>query len=64
MQATFAYVSQLVRLIGEGLGLDELKEVHVTASEHKALSVLDGTRTTSLIVSPKANLVNFAKKLS
>jgi hypothetical protein len=64
MQATFAYVSQLVRLIGEGLGLEELKEVHVTASEHKALSVMDDARTTSLITSTKANLPNFAKKLS
>lgn len=64
MQATFAYVSQLVRLIGEGLGLEELKEVQATAMEHKALSVVSDTRTTSLITSPKANLANFAKKLS
>jgi len=64
MQATFAYVSQLVKLIGEGLGLEGLKEVHVISTEHKALSVLNDTRTASLITSPKANLANFAKKLS
>lgn len=64
MLATFAYVTQLVRLIGEGLGLEDLKEVHAAASEHKALTVVNDTRTTALITGPKANIVNLAKKLS
>ena len=64
MQATFAYVTQLVRLIGEALGLEDLKEVHVTAGEHKALTVVKDTRITALVTSPKANIANLAKKLS
>lgn len=64
MQATFAYVTQLTRLIGEALGLDELKEIHATAVEHKTLTVINASRTTAIIAAPKANLVNLAKKLS
>ena len=64
MQATFAYVTQLARLIGEGLGLEDLREVHATATEHKALTVTSEAGTTALITSPKANLNNLAKKLS
>lgn len=64
MQATFAYVTQLVRLIGEGLGLEDLKEIHATASEHKALTVINDTRITALVTPPKANIINLAKKLS
>lgn len=64
MQATFAYVTQLTRLIGEGLGLEDLKEIHATAAEHKALTIIKDTRITALVTQPKANIANLVKKLS
>lgn len=64
LQATFAYITQLARLIGSGLGAENFRELHVTATEHKSLCYVGETESTALITGPKGNLPALLKKLS
>jgi hypothetical protein len=64
LQATFAYVTQLARLIGGALGAEGLLEVQANASEHKSLCLVGDDETIAMVTSAKANLANLAKKLA
>jgi hypothetical protein len=64
MQATFAFVTQLLRLVGNGLGAENLREVQVIAPDEKAVCVIRDTETTVMITTGKANISNLVKKFS
>lgn len=64
MQASFAYIEQLSRLIGGALGLEGMQEIHVTSVEKKALAVVADHQTSVVITTPKANHSLLLKKLS
>jgi len=64
LEASFAYVVQLLRHIGTSLGAENLCEIHVTGEQKKALCVLADGKITAVVGSPKLNLPALAKKLS
>lgn len=64
MQASFAYIEQLTRLIGTSLGMEGLREIQITSAEKKALCVISDTETTALITTTKANNNALITKLS
>lgn len=64
MQASFAYIEQLTRLVGTALGLEGLQEIHVASAEKKALAVITDSQTAVVITTPKANHTQLAKQLS
>jgi hypothetical protein len=64
MQASFAYIEQLTRLVGGALGLEGLQEIHVASGDKKALAVINESQTTVVITTPKANHTLLAKQLS
>lgn len=64
MQASFAYIEQLTRLVGGALGLEGLQELHVASEDKKALVVMDEDKTTVAITTPKANHTVLLKKLA
>jgi hypothetical protein len=64
MQATFAFVTQLLRLVGGSLGAEHLREVQVIAPDEKAVCVISDTETTAIIATGRANISNLVKKLS
>lgn len=64
MQASFAYIEQLARLVGNALGLEGLQEMHVTSVEKKALAVISESKTAVVVATPKANLALIQKQLS
>jgi hypothetical protein len=63
LQATFAYVVQLCRLIGTSLGAENLQQIEVTCGDRKALCVIGDATSTAIVTSAKANLTQLAKKL-
>ena len=64
LQATFSYVVQLSRLIGESLGAENLREIQITGSDYKAFCALNGDETVAGFGTAKTNLTNLLKKLS
>ena len=64
MQASFAYIEQLTRLIGTSLGMEGLREIQITSAEKKALCVISDTETTALITTTKVNNNALLTKLS
>jgi len=64
MQASFAYIEQLTRLVGTALGLEGLQELHVASEDKKALVVMDEDKTAVAITTPKANHTLLLKKLA
>ncbi len=64
LEASFAYVVQLLRHVGNSLGAENLREIHVTGEQKKALCVLGEDQITAVVGSPKLNLPVLAKKLS
>lgn len=64
MQASFAYIEQLTRLVGGALGLEGLQEIHVASTDKKALAVVSESRTAVVITTPKANHNLLLKQLS
>ncbi len=63
-EASFAYVVQLLRHVGSALGAEDLKEIHVTGEQKKALCVLSDGKVAAVVGTPKLNFVNIAKKLT
>lgn len=64
LQSTFAYVVQLLRLVGTSLGAENLKEINLLAAEQKALCLVGEKDTTVFITTPKANFATLTKKLA
>ncbi len=62
LHATFSYVVQLSKLIGESMGAENLQEIHIGGADYKALCVIKDLETLCLITSPKANTVAIAKR--
>ena len=63
LQATFAYLTQLLQLIGGSLGAEDLREIHFTCEKERVLCVLKEGETTGLVATPKANFPVIVKKL-
>jgi hypothetical protein len=63
-EASFAYVVQLLRHVGTALGAEQLREIHVTGEQKKALCVLADGKIAAVVGSSKLNLPALAKKLS
>jgi hypothetical protein len=63
-EASFAYVVQLLRHVGAALGAEQLREIHVTGEQKKALCVLSEGKIAAVVGTSKLNLPMFAKKLS
>ena len=64
LQAGFAYVSELLQLVGSSLGLESLHEIQLIGKNQKALCLFQDGITTAVLASPKTNLIALAKKLS
>jgi len=64
MQSSFAYVAQMIRLIGGSLGMENLREIQVTGAESKALCMMGDDEITALIAGSKANLNALGKRLA
>ncbi|MHA3772120.1 DUF4388 domain-containing protein [Verrucomicrobiota bacterium sgz303538] len=64
LQAGFAYVFELLQLVGTSLGLENLHEIQLIGKNQKALCLFQDGITTAVLASPKTNLVALAKKLS
>lgn len=64
MQASFAYIEQLTRLVGASLGLEGLQEINVAGADKKALALITDNQTTVLITTPKANHTLLSKQLA
>ena len=63
VQASFAFIAQLIRHVGGALGLEELREIHAVSPDKKALCVADNGEITALLTTPKANLATLASQL-
>ncbi len=63
-EASFAYVVQLLRHVGTALGAEQLREIHVTGENRKALCMLADGKIAAVVGSSKLNLPALAKKLS
>ncbi len=64
LHATFSYVVQLARLIGESLGAENLREIQISAPRYRSLCVIDEVRTVALLATAKANLGGIVRKLT
>lgn len=64
MQAAFAFTIELLRLVGQSLGAENLKEVDLQGRQNKGLCVLNEKSIACFVTSPKANLTQISKKLS
>jgi hypothetical protein len=64
LQATFSYVLQLTRLIGESLGAENLREIQISGADFKALCSIKGDETVAAIGNPKANVAALLKKIA
>jgi hypothetical protein len=62
-EASFAYVVQLLRHVGSALGAEQLREIHVTGEQKKALCVLADGKIAAVVGSARLNLPALAKKL-
>lgn len=63
-EASFAYVVQLLRHVGSALGAENLREIHVTGEQKKALCVLADGKIAAVVGSAKLNLPTLAKKFA
>jgi len=63
MQAAFAFTIELLRLVGQSLGAENLKEVDLQGRQNKALCVLNEKSVACFVTTPKANLGQMSKKL-
>jgi hypothetical protein len=63
MQAAFAFSIELLRLVGQSLGAENLKEVDLQGRQNKALCVLNEKSIACFVTTPKANLGQMSKKL-
>lgn len=64
MQASFAYIEQLARLVGGALGLETLQEIHATGADKKMLTVVSDGSVKVAITTAKSNHTALLKKLS
>ena len=64
LQATFSYVVQLTRLIGESLGAENLREIQITGADYRGLCAMKGAETVGALSNAKSNIPNLLKKLS
>lgn len=64
LQAGFAYVCGLLHLIGNSLGLENLREIQLSGKSQKALCLMKEGVTSVSVTTPKANLATLAKQLS
>lgn len=63
LQASFAYVLELARQLGESLGLENLRAIELSGKERKGLCVVNQAGSIGLLTSAKANLSQIASKL-
>jgi hypothetical protein len=63
LHATFSYVVQLARLIGESLGAENLHEIHIAAPDYRGLCVVREAETVAMLTNAKANIPAIAKKI-
>jgi hypothetical protein len=64
LHATFSYVVQLTRLIGESLGAENLQEIQIAAPDYRGLCVIREAGTAVVLTTAKGNINALAKKLN
>lgn len=64
MQASFAYIEQLSRLIGTALGAEGLHEIQIVSADKKALCAITDSTTSVVVTTLKANSAALLTKLS
>jgi len=63
MQAAFAFNIELLRLIGQSLGAENLKEVDLHGRQNKGICVINEKSVACFVTTPKANFTQITKKL-
>jgi hypothetical protein len=63
MQAAFAFNIELLRLIGQSLGAENLREVDLHGRQNKGICVLNEKSVACFVTTPKANFTQITKKL-
>jgi hypothetical protein len=63
LQAAFAFNIELLRLIGQSLGAENLKEVDMHGRQNKGICVFNEKSVACLVTTPKANFTQITKKL-
>lgn len=63
MQAAFAFTIELLRLVGQSLGAENLKEVDLQGRQNKGLCVLNEKSVACFVTTSKANIGQMSKKL-
>lgn len=63
LQAAFAFSIELLRLVGQSLGAENLKEVDLQGKESKGVCILNEKSVACFVTTPKANINQITKKL-
>jgi hypothetical protein len=63
LQAAFAFNIELLRLIGQSLGAENLREVDLHGRQNKGICVINEKSVACFVTTPKVNFTQITKKL-